>query len=245
MYSSTNLPNIGQILLASLNNALFALVTFIPRFIAGIVILLIGIIIASIVKQIIVGVLKALNIEKFLRRYNVPQARSELTWTNILAEISRWFIIIVFLMPTAEVWGLSQVDTILRSFLLYLPNVFIAVIIGLVGFVFGKLAYDIVLASTQEVSSNTSRMLAVSTQYAVNIFTILVVLTQLNVASDLIKILFQGFVAMIAIAGGIAFGLGGQRTASELLDNLKKNISDTTLHTKSENKTAGQRSSKK
>jgi len=226
MNSNVNsIPNIGQILLVSLNNALYAIIVFIPKFVAGLIIILIGVIVASIVRQLVAGALKALNVDKFLKKYNVPEGKNELSWINILGEIVRWFIIIIFIIPTAEIWGISQVSVVLRSFLLYLPNVFIAVIIGIVGFVVARLAYDVVLASTQGVSSSTSRMFAAVTQYAINIFTVLVVLTQLNVAADLIKILFQGFVAMVAIAGGIAFGFGGQKTAQELLENLKENIS--------------------
>src|SRR5581483_8416717 len=188
MSSNVNsIPNIGQILLVSLNNALYAIIVFIPKFVAGLIIILIGVIVASIVRQLVAGALKALNVDKFLKKYNVPEGKNELSWINILGEIVRWFIIIIFIIPTAEIWGISQVSVVLRSFLLYLPNVFIAVIIVIVGFVVARLAYDVVLASTQGVSSSTSRMFAAVTQYAINIFTVLVVLTQLNVAADLIK----------------------------------------------------------
>src|SRR5579872_3769434 len=144
-----SLPDVGQVMVASLNTALIAVATFIPKFIAGLIILLIGIIIASIIKQLLLGIFKAINLEGFLKRYNVPEGKKEFTWTNILSEIARWFVIIIFLIPTAEVWGLPQIGDVLHQFLAYLPNVFVAVIIGLVGFVFARLAYDVVLASTQ------------------------------------------------------------------------------------------------
>src|SRR5579872_3081110 len=100
MYNKVNpIPDVGQILLASLNNALYAIITFIPKFVAGLVILLIGIIVASIVRQLVVGLLKALSVEKFLQKYNVPEAKNEMSWTNILGEITRWFVLIIFLMP--------------------------------------------------------------------------------------------------------------------------------------------------
>ena len=67
-------------------------------------------------------------------------------------------------------------------------------------------------------------MIATGTQWAISIFVILAVLNQLGVASDLIRILFTGIVAMIAIAGGIAFGLGGQDSARQVLEEFKKRI---------------------
>lgn len=216
--------DIGQTLLISLNNGVMAAVSFVPKFIAGTIILLVGIIIASLVKQVVLGIFKALKIESLLRKYGVPGVKEEFTWTNILAEIVRWFIIIIFLLPTADVWGLPRIVTVLNEFLLYLPNVFVAAIIALVGFVFARLAHDVVLASTKSMSLETSNTIASVTRWAVNTFVILAVLNQLGVATDLIRILFTGFIAMLAIAGGIAFGLGGQGAARDILEGIRKKL---------------------
>lgn len=216
--------DVGQTLALSLNNALLAVANFIPKFVAGLVIILLGIIIASILKQILAEVLKALRVEAFLKKYGVPEAKDEFSWTNILAEIVRWFVIIIFLIPTADVWGLPQIVTVLNTFLLYLPNVFVAAIIGVVGFVFARLSSDVILASIKGVSPDTSQAIASVAKWAVIIFVLLAVLNQLGVAADLIRILFTGFVAMVAIAGGIAFGLGGQGTAKEILESLFKKL---------------------
>ncbi len=217
-------PDIGQTILLSVNNGLTAIITFVPKFIAGTIILILGIIIASIVKQLISEFLKTLRVEIFLRKYGVPEMKDEFTWTNILSEIVRWFIIIVFLVPTADIWGLNQVGTILNTFLVYIPNVLVAAIIGIVGLAFAKLVHNVVLASTRSISAESSRTIASVARGAVTVFVVLAVVNQLGVASDLIRILFTGFVAMIAIAGGIAFGLGGQNSANDFLDALRKKM---------------------
>lgn len=217
-------PDIGQTILLSVNNGLTAIITFVPKFIAGTIILILGIIIASIVRQLISEFLKTLRVESFLRKYGVPEMKDEFTWTNILSEIVRWFIIIVFLIPTADIWGLNQVGTVLNTFLLYIPNVLVAAIIGIVGLAFAKLVHNVVLASTRSISAESSRAIASLTRGAVTVFVVLAVLNQLGVATDLIRILFTGFVAMIAIAGGIAFGLGGQNSAKDFLEGLRKKM---------------------
>ena len=216
--------DIGNIILVSLDKGLMSVVAFLPNFIGGVIILLIGIILASIVKRIFIEVLNALKLETYLRKYGVPEAKNEFSWVNILAEIGRWFVIILFLIPTAEVWGLPQITTILNTFLLYLPNVFVAAIIGLVGLVLARLAADIILVSTRGLSIESSRTIASVVRVSVTIFVLLAVLNQLGVAQELIKILFTGFVAMVALAGGIAFGLGGQDTARHILDLIRKKV---------------------
>src|SRR5579864_3664360 len=101
--------DIGYTLISSLNSGLFAIASFVPKFIAGTIILLLGVIIASILKQLVIELFKALKIEAVLKRYGVPEAKAEFSWSNILAEIVRWFIVIIFLIPTADVWGVPQV----------------------------------------------------------------------------------------------------------------------------------------
>jgi len=218
------LNEIGDTLVTSLNNDLQAVISFIPRFVAGLVVLLIGIIVASVVKQLVLSFFKSLKIEFYLRRYGVPEMRPEYSWGNILSEIGRWFVIIVFLVPTADVWGLPRIGNLLNELLLYIPNVFVAAVIGLVGFVLAKLAHDVVLASVKGLTADTANGLATVTQWAISIFVILVVLDQLGVASDMLRILFTGIVAMLALAGGIAFGFGGQDTARDILGIIRKRL---------------------
>jgi hypothetical protein len=216
--------NVTNTFLNSLNEGLASAASFFPNFLIGIIILLIGVILASVIKRLIIELLTALKIESYLKRYGVPEGKREFNWTNILAEIARWFVIILFLIPTADIWGLPQVTVVLNTFLLYLPNVFVAAIIGLVGLVFAKLTSDVVRASTRELSPESSRTIASVTRIAITIFVVLAILNQLGVAEDLVRILFTGFVAMLALAGGIAFGLGGQGTARDLLESLKRKL---------------------
>lgn len=216
--------DIGQTLLTSLNSGVAAIVNFVPKILAGTIVLLIGIIIASILKQVVQGIFRTFKIEVILQRYGVPEAKEEFTWTNIFSEIVRWFVIIIFLLPTADIWGLPRVVTILNEFILYIPNVLVAAIIAVVGFVMARLAHDLVLASVKGLSATTANGIASTTRWAINIFVILAVLNQLGVATDLIKILFTGFVAMLAIAGGIAFGFGGQDSAKDIVEKIRNKL---------------------
>lgn len=218
------LEDTSTVLIQSLNNGLLGIGNFVPKFIAGLLVLLIGIIVASILRQVILEVLKALNVESFLRKYGVPEGKDELNWSHILAEIVRWFIIILFVVPMADVWGLSQVASVLNSVLLYIPRVLSATIIAVVGLVVSQLSHNVVLASVHGVSRETARTVATVTKWSISIFVILAVISELGVAANLIQILFTGLVAMLAIAGGIAFGLGGQDAAKDVVDDLKKKL---------------------
>lgn len=218
------MDSVNNVLINTLNGSVATIISFIPRFLSGFIILLIGIIIATFLRQIVKEGLRIVKFESFLKRYGVPESKETADWSAILSEIVRWFVIIVFLVPTAQVWGLGKFVDVLNGLLLYLPNVFIAVLLLLVGFVVSKLVYELLIASVRGLSRDSAKSIAMVGRWSVLVFVFLVVLNQLGIASDLIRILFGGLVAMIALGGGLAFGLGGRDAAKDIIEKLRKKL---------------------
>lgn len=198
--------------------------SFLPNLIGGILILVVGFLIGSIVKHLILTVFTFLKVDNFFQKTKLFGKGQIKVWIEVLTEIFKWMLIIVFLIPTLEVWGLSRATAVLNQFLFYLPNVVVAVVIAFVGLMAANLGADLVKHSVKTMGANSANSLAVFTRWAIAFFTVLVVLNQLGVAQDLVRILFTGIVAMLALAGGLAFGLGGKDVARELLEDLKKKL---------------------
>lgn len=212
-------------------NSLTQLGSYLPQFLAGLVLLLIGLAAAAVLKELVIRFLTFLKVEEWLGNvtawFNQVKSEREIrgrVWPKLLAELVRWTVVILFLVPAAEVWGLPRVTEILNSFLLYVPNVFVAIVIAFVGIVIANLVSQIVHNASKSLGGTSSNLLSTTARYALFFFTVLIVLNQLGVASDLVRILFTGIVAMIAIAGGLAFGLGGQETAKRVLSELQKRL---------------------
>lgn len=218
--------SVNQALVATLNNTLAQVGFYLPRLLSGLIVLLIGLIIASFAKQVLLQLFKLVKLEMLLEKYGVPETRGKegVSWTGFLAELVRWFVIILFLIPTADIWGLGQFVVILNNLLAFLPNILVAVLLLLVGFVVGRLVHDLLLASVTGVSKDSARTVAVVGQYSVVVLAILIGLNQLGIASDLIRILFAGVVAAISLACGLAFGLGGKEVARDVLNKLSKRL---------------------
>lgn len=213
-----------QSLVASINSGLVGLVFFLQSFIAGLIVLILGLVVASLLKQLALEAFKLIRVENWLHKYGVPEAKGELNWSNILAEIIRWFVIVLFLIPAVKVWGIPEATNVINQVVLYIPQVFIATLMALIGLVFANLAHDVVRASVSGLSRSSANVVANIAKYAIIVFVGFGVLVQLGVAADLIRILFTGIVAMIAIAGGLAFGFGGQDMARDLLEEVRKKL---------------------
>jgi len=197
---------------------------YIPDFLAGLIILAIGLTLASLAKRILVTLFTFVKLDNILQKTKLVSRNEVRLWEEILAEILRFTIIILFLIPTLEAWGLSRATAVLNQFLFYLPNVIVAVIIAFVGLIASNLVADLVRRSVNSLGAASANALAVFSRSTLIFFTILIVLNQLGVAQDLIRILFTGIVAMLALAGGLAFGLGGRDLAEEVLENLRKKL---------------------
>jgi len=198
--------------------------SYVPKFIAGLLIFFIGLIIASLLKDLVRLVFKYFRVEKWLEAGGIVKGRDAEIWPNLLAELTRWTTIFVFLTSAVETWGVPKVGDVLNQLLLFLPNVFMAVVIGLIGLVIGRLASDIVRHSLGRLGEKEGLILGNVAYYAIVFFTALIILTQLGVAAELVKILFTGIVGMLALAFGLSFGLGGQDEAREILKKLRKRI---------------------
>jgi len=199
-------------------------VNYLPDFFGGLIILVIGLVLAGFLKKFLQTVLRFLRIDSLLQKTKLLDRAEVKIWEDVLLEILRWTVVILFLIPTLEVWGLSRATAVLNQFLFYLPNVIVAVVIGFVGLLAASLVSEVVKQSIDTIGSTSAKALSVLAKGTITFFTVLVVLNQLGVAQDLIRILFTGIVAMLAIAGGLAFGLGGKDHAKELLDELKKKL---------------------
>jgi len=198
-------------------------VEFIPSFIGGLIILFVGLIVSGIFQRIIVSGLRVIKLEQFLAKYGVTKLEGkDIEWSEIIAQIVRWTVIIIFLVPALQAWRLDAVTTVLNRVILYIPNVIVAVILAMIGLVFARIGQRVAFNAAKGLGKHLAATVGLVAQWSITVFVAFLVLHQLGVAQELLRILFAGLVAMIAIAGGLAFGLGGQHTAKELLEDLYK-----------------------
>lgn len=207
----------------------FIISGFVPRLIAGGLILFIGLIIASLLKDLLRLVFKYFRLEKWLEAAGLAKSADVTVWPNLLGELVRWTTIFIFLMSAIDVWGIPKVADVLQQLLMFIPNVFVVVIIGWVGLIVARFAHDIVRHGVRGLGREEGLVLGNAARYTIVFFTVLIILTQLGVAAELVKILFTGIVGMLALAFGLSFGLGGRDHASRILDRLMEKFNESAV----------------
>ena len=211
------LQNAGDALLQLLNEVLL----FLPRLVIFAVILIVGYIIARIVRTLLTKGLRAVHFDDIADRAGVTRAL-ELAGTRldaaaVLAAVVFWWIFLVFIELAVNALGLTQISDFINAVLGYLPNVFVAILILIIGSLLANVVAGVVRGAAGEAGLTTAGLLADVARWAILVFAFLAALTQLNVAQNMVFILFAAFVGMIALAGGLALGLGGVDSARSLL----------------------------
>jgi len=216
--------------ITAISDALSGFLTVIPSIIGALIVFSLGWMIAGVLKSAVMKLLKLIQLEPFADKVGITDALkkvgSKMGPSELIGELVKWGTVLVFLSPSVEILGLTQVTSLINQVLTYIPNVLVAVLIVFFGIIFADLTAQFVKGTAAALGSTTSTALSVVTKYAIAIFAVLAALNQMGIAQGLIATLFTGFVAMFAIAGGLAFGLGGKDLAAEILDSLKKSLQE-------------------
>ncbi len=204
------------------------LIDFLPMFLFAVILLVIGWVLATFISKIVKQLLHSAKLDELGDKLGLDQLSErtgmKLSVSGTLAWIIKWFLMLAVFLAAVDILGLSHVSEFLNQVLLYIPKVVAAAGILLLGTLIAGFLSKLVRHSVQAAGLVSADLLGSVTQWAIMIFTILATLSQLNVAPEFVSTLFTGIIAMLAIAGGLAFGLGGKDHASRVLDKVEKDI---------------------
>lgn len=219
-----------EILLDSLKTIWQSFIGFLPTLLAALIVFIIGWLIAiflgKVVNRIIRGIKLDFVLDKLGFKKALAKAKLKLDSGKFFDELVKWFFIIVFLMTAVDILGLKEVTLFLKSILLYLPNVIIAAVVLLVAVIVASFMQKLVKVSADSAGLSASSAVGAIVKWAILIFGFVIALNQLGIATTLINTIVIGLIAMIALAGGLAFGLGGRDQAARFLDKIRRDWQD-------------------
>lgn len=217
-----------EILLDSLQEVWISFIGFLPTLLAALIVFIIGWLIAIFLGRVANKIVKTIKLDTLLNKLGfkkaLTKAKLKLDSGKFFDVLVKWFFIIVFLMTAVDILGLQEVALFLKTILYYLPNVIVAAIILLAAVVVGDFMKRFVKASADTAGLASSGAISGIVKWAILIFGFVIALTQLGIAAALIQTIVIGLIAMIALAGGLAFGLGGKDHATLILEKLRQDI---------------------
>ena len=212
----------GAALTTSLATALSLFLGAIPRIIGFLVILIIGWLIAGLLASAVAALLRAIRFNDLAQRSGIAGFVQSMGLrtdpSGVLADIVKWFVRLIVLVVAFDALGLPAVSSVFQQFLLWIPNLVVAVVVLVIAGLAANALGDLIRGSTAQAGFSNPDLLATIARVAVWSFGIVVAVNQIGIAQELVNTLFMGFIGALALAAGLAFGLGGRDTAGQIVD---------------------------
>ena len=220
----------GDVFNASLQDLWWGFIQFAPKLIIAIIFFIVGWVLGNLIAKAFEHVIGALKIDKLFQSIGMDEffkkAGMSLNTGYFIGQIIKWFVIILFLLPSLNLVGLDYVSAFLKDEVLgFLPRVIVAILILVVTTVVAEALQKAVVAGSKAMSLRSANMLGTITKYAVWVFAFIIALGQLGIASAYMQILFAGIIGMIAVSLALAFGLGGKDAAARFISKIGDDIS--------------------
>jgi hypothetical protein len=213
--------NWGDALMASLSSAFTLFFSAVPRILGFVLIIIIGWIIASLIEKALAALLRTVHFDGFAARAGlagfIEKTGTRRDASGTIALIAKWFVRLLTLMIAFDALGLPAVSDVLRQLMLWLPNLVVALVVLVIGGIAASALSQVVRGAATKGELGNPELLARIAKSAVWVFAIVVAINQIGIAASLVNILFTGFIGAIAIALGLAFGLGGRETAASMV----------------------------
>jgi len=199
--------------------------TTVPGIVAAIIILVVGYLIAWVIGYVIDKALHQIKLDKWIvQKTHIGEIIGAFRLSHFLAMITKWYVFILFLPPAANLIQLRPLSVFLASVALWIPNIILAIIIALVGFMAAHYTEWKIL----DTKAKTARIVAYSAKVVIIVFTLLIVLDQIGVkigiAQNSFLVVLAGIMLAVALMLGIGFGMAFKDEAKSIITQMKKKI---------------------
>lgn len=220
------IQNWAEVVVSSFQNLWINAIQVLGNVVGALIIFIIGLIVASGIGALVEKLMNLIRLDKALRSLGLEEyferGGLKLNSGRFIGRLVYWFLVIVFLLAASDILNFFALSSFLREVVLYVPNVLVAALIMLASVMVANVVRRVIRSSVKSAQLRSAGFISSLAWYAIVIFGLLTSLSQLGIAVSIINALVTGFVAMLAIAGGLAFGLGGRDYAVSLIGKLRE-----------------------
>lgn len=219
----TTVTNLGDTLAGVILN----IVSFLPSILIALLLVVLGWVIGGILGRAVAHLVSMLKVDSALQKAGIASFYSsvgtKVSVARALGGLVKWAIIIAFVIAATEQVGLHAFSNFLYAILSYIPNVFVAGLILIATFLLADFMWHFFAGSSQAVGVRNTMAAGVA-KYAIIVVGVVTALAQLKIATGFMEMLFAGLVGSVALALGLAFGLGGREAAARAIEKIEQNF---------------------
>jgi flagellar biosynthesis protein FliQ len=195
---------------------------FLPKLALALVVLIAGWLLARLARFAVARGLRAINFNVLTERAGMDgflkQGGLQSDTTDIFAVLVYWLVIFIALVIAFNGLGLTYITDLLGQVVLFVPKVIVALLIIAFGGYFALFIGNTVGTYCRNVGMKDGELLGTLAQYAIIAFVVLMALDQVSIGGDVIRHSFLILLGGVVLGLALAFGLGGQKSAAQLLE---------------------------
>ena len=195
---------------------------YLPQLAFAVVVVIAGWLLAKAARFALVKALRALNFNVLTERAGLDgflaQGGIRSDTTDIFGVLVYWLVVLAALVIAFNALGMNYVTGLLREVVMFVPRLMVALVILAFGAYFARFIGGAVMAYCRNVGIQDGDILGRLAQYAILVFVVLIALEQMQIGGDIVRSSFLIILAGVVLALALAFGIGGQHWAAELLD---------------------------
>jgi len=201
---------------------------FLPRLAIGVLVFVIGFVIAKWLKRLSVRGMQKLLSAKVLDNTPIDELLEGGDLKNkidvMVGNVVFWLVLLFTLYLTSGVVGFVSLNNLLASFFDYIPNIVSASVVMILGIILAGFAESFIKGSLKAVDPSSARLIAKMSSYVIVVLASMIALSELGIARDFILILFIGFTFTMSLVVGLGLGLGSKDLVKKILDKWYQKV---------------------
>jgi hypothetical protein len=219
----------GEAMVEAFRDMMKRLALFLPKLLALLSFILLGIVIGLAVKAVLQRLLKAVRLDVLSEQWGIQAAMAKAGFkhplSQVVGRVAFWTVFVLFVFMGVDALDLPATAGLMGQILGFLPSIVAAGLLLLVGVLMGNFFAEATLIATVNAQIQEARLIASLVRWGIFLFTAAMVLTHLGIAREIVVAAFSIVFGGVVLALSIAVGLGGRNIARDVLERRwrKKN----------------------
>lgn len=213
-----------DVMLKSLTSMWMEITYVFPNIIGALVVFIVGWIVTKIVVRVIKKVLKVAKVDKLDDKLNeieiVEGKELNFDTIKIVSNFVKWLMYIVLLITASDILGLEIISTQISELLSYLPQLFAALLIFILGLLFANFVKNGLKSLFESMDLSGGKMISSVVFFLILTFISITALNQAGIDTAIITNNINMIIAAFLLAFAIAFGLGAKEVVGKLLKSF-------------------------
>lgn len=199
-------------------------VRVIPGLIGALIIILVGVIVGRILKELVVRVLQGAKIDSWIEEHKLKSAIGNTHISNIAGSFVKWYTIALFLAQAVELVQMQVLKGFMQALVSYIPLVLAGLIVLIGGLLVAKYVRNLIESTQHQYKKTIAVIVEVIIIYMSAVMALRTAGFDVEILVSAFNIAFTALVLALAITLGLAFGIAFFKDAKQIVADLKKEM---------------------